>query len=231
MNPVPQHTSESSNGSPAAPPRDPRDTPSPGAQHPARARARTRARPRRGLGLVELLVSLSIVASLLTATAVAVDAAFRAYQVNQEQAVLLSKARVALALMTTHVRTTKLHAPDDATRRAEFATGLTVTDTGLAMFDADDQLIRFRYDAAGKRLLVVTASGTHTMARGVEAFGVTMEPMRSAASVRTGGGWDLLKRATIQLTVRTTGSTAAGESSGQQTFTLSGSVMPRRNAW
>ncbi|CAA9445835.1 MAG: hypothetical protein AVDCRST_MAG64-4541 [uncultured Phycisphaerae bacterium] len=183
------------------------------------------------MGLVELLIALSITASLLTATAFAVDAAFRAYAVNQEQAVLLSKARVALALMTTHVRTTKLHAPDDATLRAQFASGQTVTDTGLAMYDADDNLLRFRYDAAAKRLLVVTPTGTHTLARGVESFSVTMEPMRSAASVRTGGGWDLLKRATIQLTVRTTGSTAPGESTGNQTLTLSGSVMPRRNAW
>ena len=183
------------------------------------------------MGLVELLIALSIAASLLTATAVAVNAAFVAYQINQEQAVLLSKARVALALMTGQVRTTKLHAPDDAVLRAKFASGLTVTDTGLAMYDEDDQLIRFRYDAATKRLLVVTPTGTHTLARGVEAFSVTLEPMRSAASTRTGGGWDLLKRATIQLTVRTTGSTAAGESTGRDTLTLSGSVMPRRNAW
>lgn len=216
--------------------RPPARPPDPGARHPAWKDSCVRARPRsrscrRGVGLIELLVSLSIVASLLTATAVAVDAAFRAYTVNQEQAILLSKARVALALMTTHVRTTKLHAPDDATLRAQFATGLTVTDAGLAMYDADDQDIRFRYDAGNRRLLVVTPSGTHTLARGVEAFSVTMEPMRSAASVRTGGGWDLLKRATIQLTVRTTGSASAGESSGTRTLTLSGSAMPRRNAW
>lgn len=186
---------------------------------------------RRGLGLVELLVSLSIVASLLTATAVAVNAAFKAHEVNQEQAVLLSKARVALAFITSQIRGTKLHAPDDSDLRADFATGQTITDTGMVMYDTDDNLLRFYYVAAEKKLKVDTATGTHVMARDVESFSVTMEPMRSATSIRTGGGWDLLKRATIQITVKAGDSTAPGEGTSSQVLTLSGSVMPRRNAW
>ena len=37
---------------------------------------------RRGVGLIELLIALSISAILLTATAVAVDASFKAYAAN-----------------------------------------------------------------------------------------------------------------------------------------------------
>ena len=70
------------------------------------------------------------------------------------------------------------------------------------------------------------------MCDGVESFTVRMEPMRSAASIRTGGPWDLMKRATFLLTVKTTSDTAVkGEGIGHQTVTLSASVMPRRNTW
>lgn len=188
-------------------------------------------RRRSGIGMVELLFALSITASLLTATAVAVNAAFRAYEVNQEQAIQLSKARVALSFITTSVRGTKLHAPKATALRTQFAAGQTVTDTGLVMYDADGNLLTFAYDATNKKLTVTGPAGTNTLARGVEAFAVTLEPMRSATSVRTGGGWDLLKRATVTLTVRAAGSASPGESTGTDTVTLSGSVMPRRNAW
>lgn len=193
----------------------------PNAQAQAASNPR-RGRHRRGMGLVELLIAMSIVTGLLTATAVAVHAAFKAYEVNQQQATLLSKARVSLAFITGQVRTTKLHAPDSTIKRASFSTGLTVVDDGLVMYDADDDLLRFHYDKVNKKLLVITPKGTYTMASGVESFSVTLEPMRSANSIKTGGGWDLLKRATIQLTVR---------AAGDETVTLSGSVMPRRNAW
>lgn len=196
--------------------------------NPRCVRCRSR---RRGLGMVELLVSLSIVASLLTATAVAVDAAFRAHAINQEQAVLVSKARVALTSILSQVRTTQLHAPATAMRRAEFVTGQTVSDSGLVMYDAEDKLLRFYYDAASKKLKVDTETGTYTLASHVDAFSVTFEPMRSAASVRTGGGWDLLKRVTVQITVRAGHALGPGEGSGSEQLTLSGSAMPRRNSW
>jgi hypothetical protein len=70
------------------------------------------------------------------------------------------------------------------------------------------------------------------LAYGVEDFNVRMEPMRSATSIKTGGGYDLLKRATVNITVRTMDTnTQASETTGTQTLTLSASVMPRRNVW
>ena len=76
------------------------------------------------------------------------------------------------------------------------------------MYDADNRPLTYRYDVANKRLLAVTNGTTYVMAQGVEQFQVKMEPMQSAESVKTGGGWDLLRRATITLTVRTNAATA-----------------------
>jgi len=61
---------------------------------------------------------------------------------------------------------------------------------------------------------------------------MTLEPMRSSTSIRTGGVYDLLSRATILLTVRTADNTVMNsETTGDQTVTISSSVMPRRNVW
>jgi hypothetical protein len=107
-----------------------------------------------------------------------------------------------------------------------------VTDNAIEMFDLANKPIRYFHDAASKRLILRTQTGDHVLCDGVETFSVTMVPMRSAQSIRTGGNWDLLKRATLLLTVRTTSETAVkGEAVGDHTVTLSASVMPRRNTW
>jgi hypothetical protein len=100
------------------------------------------------------------------------------------------------------------------------------------MMDLSGKPVTYFFDATKKRLMVHTQTGDHVMCDGVESFTVRMEPMRSAASIRTGGPWDLMKRATFLLTVKTTSDTAVkGEGIGHQTVTLSASVMPRRNTW
>ena len=193
---------------------------------------RTVSRRRRGIGLIELLVALSISAALLTATAVAIDASFKAYAINQEQSDLTQRSRLAMYRMTTMLRQTKLHAPHTAALSAQFATGATVTDNGIDMFDLAGQSVTYRYDSTNKQLLAVVGGASHVMCDGVQAFTVRMEPMRSTDSIKTGGSWDLLKRASIVLTVKTTSHTSVeGEGIGKQTVTLSASVMPRRNAW
>ena len=187
---------------------------------------------RRGMGLVELLIAMSISASLLTAVAVAVDACFRGYRTNQEQAILMQRTRVAQNFICTNIRTTRDHAPLNDAQRIAFDGGATVTDTGIQMIDLNEKIVRFDWDVPTRRLLVIADGRTHVLAYGVENFTVRMEPLRSATSVTTGGGYDLLARATITLTVRTTDETAQSiESSDTLTLTLSASVMPRRNVW
>jgi type II secretory pathway pseudopilin PulG len=186
----------------------------------------------RGIGLIELLVALSISAALLTATAVAIDASFKAYAINQEVSDLTQRSRLAIYRMTTMLRQTKLHAPHTASLSAQFAGGATVTDTGIDMFDLNGQAITYTYDAANKQLLAIVGGTSHVMCDGVEGFTIRMEPMRSTDSIKTGGAWDLMKRASIVLTVKTNSNTSVeGEGIGKQSVTLSASVMPRRNAW
>ena len=91
---------------------------------------------RRGLGLPELLISLAIAASLLTATGFALHGSSNSYQINQEQSSLLQANRLTLNRITTMIRTTKLHQPHSAAAINSFAAGTTVSDTGIDMFDA-----------------------------------------------------------------------------------------------
>ena len=199
----------------------------------SRRRPLNHLRRRAGVALFECLLAIAISAGLLTATAYALDASIKAFHINQQQAILMQNTRLAMSRILTTVRRCKEHAPDDAALRSQFSTGKTITGAGITMFDVNDQQATYRYDAAKKIVNFVTADGkTYPLIRGVEEFSITLEPMRSAGAMRTGAGWDLLRRATVQLTVRTTNETSlANEGVGRVKLTLSGSVMPRRNTW
>jgi hypothetical protein len=196
-------------------------------------RAWSLKRPRRsGLGLVELLIALSISAALLTAVAVTTDASFKAYDINEEQSNLMQRARLTVHRLLTYVRTCKEHQPLTPAMVDSFTLGYTVTDVGLSMFSETGAQLDFEYDAANKRVLLTENGTSRVLLRGVEAFQVKLEPMRSAAAIKSGGGCDLLKRCTVLLTIKTSGQSAdVDESTNSQTITLSSSVMPRRNSW
>jgi Tfp pilus assembly protein PilW len=202
------------------------------AQLPARARG-LNGRHCRGLGLAELLISLAISAMLLTAMAVAIDASFKSYQVNEEQSTLTQRARLALYRMLTNIRTTAEHQPYSSNQIALFASGQTVTDTGLSMFDNNNNQITYMYDAPSQQLRMIEGGATHVMLNGVTSFQVKMMPMKSANAIKTGSlTFDLLERATILVSLQTNSKTSeSSESTGKQTVTISSSVMPRRNVW
>ena len=201
----------------------------------ARATLRTRVSRRRraGLGVVELLIALAIGASVLAAVAVAVDATFRAYSINQEQSDLMQRARLAMYRLTTTIRTTYAHQPITPAALTGFKDGLVVTDTGLVMLDANDAQVTYRYDAPSGQLRATDAFGReYVLLRGVKKFELKLEPMRSDESVRIGGPYDRLMRATILVTITTSGNSAdVNEKVASQEVTLSTSVMPRRNMW
>jgi Tfp pilus assembly protein PilV len=193
---------------------------------------RSRRRRQGGLGLIELLVALSISAALLTAVAVATDTSFKAYAINEEQAALTQRARLAMHRMLTYIRTTKEHQPITAAEVTRFSQGFIATDTGISMFTDSGRELDFEFDATNRRLLIVDNGTARELLKGVEAFTVKMEPMRSQSAIRSGGGCDLLRRATILLTIKTNGQSAdINESVDGQIVTLSASVMPRRNTW
>jgi len=186
----------------------------------------------RGLGLIELLVTLAITAALLSATAFAVNAAISAYSVNATQSDTLHRTRISLERLSTYVRTSTAHAPFTPGLATQFSHGTTVTDTGISLFDTNDVELSFHYDAdAGQ--LIVTENGTdHVLLRGVQRFTVSMEPMRSAASIKAGGGFDQLRRATFTLTVSFANAEAgAKQTDTAETITLSTAVVPRKNIW
>jgi Tfp pilus assembly protein PilW len=201
-----------------------------------------RRKTRAGLGLPELLLALSISAALLTATAVAVDASFKAYGVNQSQAQLAQRARVAMHRIVSYIRTTDAHRPDNDDPIDEFEAGVVCTDNAIRMMTAVDRGVIFRQ--SGDTLLMVpftivagamTEGAPNVLLRGVHDgdFTVTYEPMRSAAQIRAGRPeYDQLKRASIMLTLRGDASTTVkGEKENMQPITVSTSVMPRRNFW
>ena len=68
-------------------------------------RTRSRRRVRRGFNLVELLMALAITAALLSATMVALNASFIAYQRTTEEASTHTIALLALHRMLTLIRT------------------------------------------------------------------------------------------------------------------------------
>jgi Tfp pilus assembly protein PilW len=191
-----------------------------------------RRRPRRGVGLFELLIALSISATLLTATGVALDASFFSYRVNEEQSSLIQNARLTLNRITTAIRTSKAHQPHSAGLLPAFVSGLTVTDNGLDMYDLTNTSLSFTYDPTAKTVSATYNGVAHVLAQGVTQFQITIEPMRSPEAIRTGAGCDLVQRATVLMAIQTTAATMQrSETTSGQVITLSASVMPRRNTW
>lgn len=182
----------------------------------------------RGLGLVEMLVALSITAALLTAAAVAIDASLKAYSVNQTQADTLHRARIALHRISTLIRTGSDHQPVSSDIQDAFAQGQTVTDSGIELTDSQENVLQFRFDVEQNRLLLVENNRTHVLLKNVKAFQVRMTPSRSVYSIKTGGGFDRLSRATLLLTLQPdTDSEHIDPNESDRDFTLSTSVTPR----
>jgi len=196
------------------------------------SQVRSRQRRNAGLGLVELLVALAISAALLTAVAVATDSSFKAYAINEEQSGLTQRARLCMHRMLTYMRTCKEHQPITDTEVTRFSQGVIVTDIGVSMFTEDGRQLDFEYDAPNRKLMLVENGVSRELLHGVEAFYVKMEPMKSPSAIRGGTGYDLLRRATILLTIKTSGQSAdIDEDANSNIVTMSCSVMPRRNTW
>lgn len=206
----------------------------PSSTHAAVSLEAPRRLRQRGLGLVELMISLALCAALLTATGVAIDASLKSYSIQQQQASAVQKARLIMHRIQTYIRSSKEHQPVTPAVLSSFAQGLVCTDTAIVMYTSDNQLISFRHDAASQRLILSQNNTDRILAEGVQQFRVTYEPMRSPTSIRTGGDYDLLMRATILLTIQNNASgglSDVNESRDAKPVTLSISVMPRRNIW
>jgi hypothetical protein len=188
---------------------------------------------RRAVAVIELLIALAIGSMVLVAVAYCVDASFKAYSINQEQSDLMQRSRLAMHRILTAIRTTDAHAPVDPVAKLSFDNGLVVTDKAIEMIDVNNRHVGFEYDPTNQTLIATDKSGTeYVLLRGVEKFEIKFEPMKTQQSLRTGGPYDRLLRATVILTVRTTGNAVdVDETVGAQRVTLSSSAVPRRNVW
>ena len=201
-------------------------------QNVLRAGRRSRG-PRAGMAVIELLIALSIGSMVLVAVAYCVDSAFRAYSINQEQSDLMQRSRLAMHRILTAIRTTDAHIPVDAAAKSAFEDGIVVSDKAIDMIDINNRHVGFEFDPANGTLIATDKSGMeYVLLRGVENFEVKFEPMKTQQSLRAGGNYDRLLRATIRLTVRTSGNAVdVDETVGAQRVTLSSSAVPRRNVW
>ena len=163
---------------------------------------------RRGLSLIELLISLSITAVLLTATMVAIDASFMAYASAAEQASMQASTRLVMHRLLTLVRTGTAHGPLGAADTSALVAneqididGNMVTSNFIQLIDTRGRLVTLEYLAEQQRLDATTSEldesnpQTNPLISGVTNCVFTCERRQNNA-----GLW-VLNRATVDLTV------------------------------
>jgi hypothetical protein len=161
-----------------------------------------RSRCRAGLGLVEALISLAIVAMLLTAAGAAFCSSGQAIEVNDEFFRASQAARVSLNRMLTQCRK-----------------GTVLTTSASTSLDFNTDLMKdvsYSYDATDKELLFVTnddlTDPDYVLARNVTACAFSYVHGTNPAT-----GDDCISRIAISITVTV----------GNNSITLCGSAAPR----
>lgn len=109
---------------------------------------RTAIRRRRGFNLVEVLIALAITASLLTATLVALDASFRAYQSTTEEVSTQSIGRIVMHRMLTLLRTGTEFGPFPSDPRVT-----RIRSDYIEFRTQDDQVVTIRWDRTNEVLM------------------------------------------------------------------------------
>jgi prepilin-type N-terminal cleavage/methylation domain-containing protein len=178
--------------------------------NPTNCPVRRRQRKQTGLGLIELLISLAIVAMLLTAVGTAFSASSKIINENDQFQRASQGARVALHQILTEIR--RCDAVDISTHVVEVLRPESVRETG-------ELSRRYRYDATTGRLLMAivhtdgTTSDEYVLARNISTltFGKEMGVNSNNTAC--------VVRATMTLTV----------SIGDNSVGMSGSAAPRRS--
>jgi len=99
------------------------------------------------MSIVEILIALSIAALLLTATAVAFDAAFNSYETNYDMSIAGISSRNALYQMCSNIRSVWNDPSTDII-------DVSVDGTQCSFVDANGWEVEYRYDAASHQLQV-----------------------------------------------------------------------------
>ena len=104
-----------------------------------------------GLSLVEVLISLAIMALLLTATGIAFDAALDNYKINHDMASVSVSARNALYQMTSTIRAAWNLDPETD---PDYAIDVAEDGMSCALRDSSDRAVIYRYDDDSRELQV-----------------------------------------------------------------------------
>lgn len=191
--------------------------------NPARRRRRSA-----GLSLVEMLISLTITAMLLTATMVAIDASFQAYASAAESASTQTSTRLVVHRLLTLMRTSTAHGPllpdADAT-----LSGNTLTSNYIELIDPQGNHIRLDYDGDDDMIYItVTPFGGSVATQEPLLGGVSRCDFSLVRRLDDDGVW-VLERGSIDFTVETdTDSTLAIEGSNAEPIRVIASTMPRK---
>lgn len=174
---------------------------------------------RHGVSLIEVLLALTISATLLAAVAIAVNACFESFRVNQERGIVLNRARSVMLNLVQRMRMTEYLQPRTPGQLTAFqnyslATTAGVTDNGIQILASDVANdgtsgtraltdIAYYHDTAdnNKRLQIIVNGKTWTLLDGVTDFRITFHPKRSSDAFAAGGGCDVVDYATITMTV------------------------------
>jgi len=165
-----------------------------------------------GLSLIEVLVALAVTAILLTATAVAFDAALTSYRVNHDMAMAGMSARNSLYQMCGTIRS----AWNDP---AQDTIDVSADGTECALVDADGRPVRYRYTAGTRRLQVNINNGAqwYTLIENVDPL-APADPIFSAVNANP-GQFPAGTVARVEIRFKT--------SQGQVCRSVSAAVVPR----
>ncbi len=206
------------------------------------------SRRRQGLSLVEVLMALSLTAVMMVAIFQAVNASFISFRANQSNAMLTMRTRMVLMRMLDHIRATSLHQPLNSLKLAAWQLSpAPVDDDGIVLAETqsdDKTLIFYKYyldkTNTGNYRLKMSRSGTsiattdNVLLNNVASFNIRMWSGKSDPTLTS---YDVLTRAVITMQVKeqttgtATGSRITGSNTTPDAVTLSGSAVPRQNAW
>jgi prepilin-type N-terminal cleavage/methylation domain-containing protein len=119
---------------------------------------------RRGFNLVEMLVALTISAALLTATLVALDASFMAYQATTEVASTHTVGRLAMHRMLTLIRTGSEFGPFPTS-----PVDLEIESDFIEFMTPEGTVMELRWVADDEALYIVIDDEEYALLEGVVA--------------------------------------------------------------
>ena len=198
------------------------------ARNPRRPRA---ARRCRGLSILELLLALAITAVLLTATAVAIAASFRAYGDAVEQAGAQVATRMVTQRLLGLIRSSTAHGPLEPDAGAEppiTLDGQTITSDHIELIDPLGRVLRCEYRADDEELWLIMDPGTEDEQAQPLIAGVTAATFMLRRWLNDDGLWEL-ERATVDMTVQPDeDATLALENGPAQAIRVITSTKPRK---